>query len=192
MKKRVFIAHGWGGYPGECWFPWLKQELETAGFSVSVPSLPDTENPRIAGWVSALKAAIGSPDEHTHFVGHSLGCQCIVRYLETLPEGTPVGGVVFVGGFFKRLTGTEPGERKTEEHWLNTPLNFAKVRSHLSGSVAVFSDDDPYVPLDNQDDFRHRLGSTVIVLSGMGHFNDENSRMAELPVVLQSVLQLAS
>ena len=26
--KRVFIIHGWDGYPEEGWFPWLKEELE--------------------------------------------------------------------------------------------------------------------------------------------------------------------
>jgi hypothetical protein len=26
--KRVFIIHGWEGYPEEGWFPWLKKELE--------------------------------------------------------------------------------------------------------------------------------------------------------------------
>ena len=35
MNKRVFIAHGWDGYPEEGWFPWLKKELETKGFEVS-------------------------------------------------------------------------------------------------------------------------------------------------------------
>ena len=32
MKKRVFIVHGWDGYPEEVWFPWLKKELEAKGF----------------------------------------------------------------------------------------------------------------------------------------------------------------
>ena len=26
--QRVFIIHGWDGYPEEGWFPWLKKELE--------------------------------------------------------------------------------------------------------------------------------------------------------------------
>jgi esterase/lipase len=35
--KKVFIIHGWDGYPEEGWFPWLKKELEKKGFSVFVP-----------------------------------------------------------------------------------------------------------------------------------------------------------
>ena len=42
MQKRVVIIHGWGGYPDEGWRPWLKHELETKGFLVLVPAMPDT------------------------------------------------------------------------------------------------------------------------------------------------------
>ena len=44
MKKRVFIIHGWEGYPEECWFPWLKTEIEKTGFEVVVPNMPDADN----------------------------------------------------------------------------------------------------------------------------------------------------
>ena len=44
--KRVFIIHGWTGKPEGDWFPWLKQELETKGFQVQIPEMPDTEKPK--------------------------------------------------------------------------------------------------------------------------------------------------
>ncbi|PIP29922.1 hypothetical protein COU12_02115 [Candidatus Jorgensenbacteria bacterium CG10_big_fil_rev_8_21_14_0_10_54_38] len=54
--KRVFIVHGWDGYPEEGWFPWLKRELEARGFEVHVPPLPDAGNPRIQNFL-VLKSA---------------------------------------------------------------------------------------------------------------------------------------
>lgn len=102
MHKRVFIIHGWDGYPEEGWFPWLKKELEAKSFTVFVPQLPKPDEPRIDNWVPELRKVVGNPDEQTYFVGHSMGCQTIARYLETLPEGVKVGGAVFVAGFFKR------------------------------------------------------------------------------------------
>lgn len=45
--KRVFIIHGWDGYPKEWWYPWLKQELEARSFEVYVPAMPDPEGPKI-------------------------------------------------------------------------------------------------------------------------------------------------
>jgi predicted alpha/beta hydrolase family esterase len=100
--KRIFIVHGWGGYPTEGWFPWLKTELEQKGFQVFVPQLPDTDHPTIENWVPALTAAVGTPDSDTYFVGHSMGCQTIARYAEGLEASQVLGGAVFVAGFFKK------------------------------------------------------------------------------------------
>lgn len=193
MKKRVFIAHGWGGYPEEGWFPWLKKELEEKGFEVYIPQLPEAGRPRIHNWVPKLAEVVGTADENTYFVGHSMGCQTIVHYLKNLPEGVKVGGAVFVAGFFKRLTGLEddPDVHETGKHWLGTPLDFEKVKFHLPKSVAIFSDNDSYVPLDNQDDFRNELGSEIIVEKNMGHFSGSNG-VTELPIVLESVLKIAT
>jgi predicted alpha/beta hydrolase family esterase len=191
--KRVFVAHGWDGTPEEGWFPWLKRELEAKGFSVIVPQLPETGSPRIYNWVPALTEAVGVADGNTYFVGHSMGCQAIARYLESLPEGVTVGGAVFVAGFFKRLTGLEddPDVQATDKHWLESPIDFVKIRSHLSRSVAIFSDDDPWVPLDNQDDFRDKLGSEIVVEHAKGHFSGNRDKTTELPLVLESVLKMA-
>jgi predicted alpha/beta hydrolase family esterase len=121
-----------------------------------------------------------------------MGCQTIARFLESLPEGTKVGGVVFVAGFFKRLTGLENDEevRETDRHWFGTPLNLDKVKSHLAKSAAIFSDNDPWVPLDNQDDFRDKLGSKIIIEHYKGHFSGSRDGVVELPVVRDALLKL--
>ncbi|MEK7662386.1 MAG: alpha/beta fold hydrolase [Patescibacteria group bacterium] len=193
MKKRVFIVHGWDGVPESNWFPWLKKELEDRGYGVFVPQLPDAGNPRIYKWVPALAKVVGVADEETYFVGHSMGCQTIARYIESLSEGQKVGGAVFVAGFFKSLSGLEDeeGVRETEKHWLGAPPDLIKVRAHLNKSVAIFSDNDPYVPLDNQDDFRDKLGSQIIIEHNKGHFNEDEG-VTELPSALESILDFSN
>jgi len=193
MSKRVFIIHGWEGYPEEGWFPWLKRELEKKEFEVFVPQMPDAANPRIENWVPAVTKMVGKPDKDTYFVGHSMGCQTIARYLESLPEKIKVGGVVFVAGFFKRLSGLDddPETQLVRSHWLDTPLNLEKVKEHLGKSVAIFSDNDPWVPLDNQEDFRDKLGSKIIVQHQMGHFSGPSDNVTELPIVLEELLKMA-
>ena len=192
MKKRVFIIHGWEGYPEENWFPWLKKELEAKSFDVFVPQMPDADNPRIKKWIPKISKIVGTADVDTYFVGHSMGCQAITRYLETLSEGVKIGGVIFVAGFFKRLTGLgeEPNFEEVEREWLGTPLDLEKAKNHLSESVAIFSDDDPYVPLDNIDDFRDKLKSKIIIQRKMNHFSG-NWAITELPVVLEELLKMA-
>lgn len=191
MKKKVFIVHGWDGYPEEGWFPWLKIELEKKGFEVFVPQLPEAGTPRIYNWIPKLAEIVGAPNKDVYFVGHSMGCQTIARYLESLPKATKIGGAVFVAGFFKRLTNLEDDDevRDVAKHWLETPLDLAKVEPHLGKSVAIFSDNDSYVPLDNQDDFKNKLGSKIIIEHQMGHFSG-SAGIIELPVVLESVLNI--
>jgi len=192
MQKKVFIIHGWDGYPEEGWFPWLKRELEARKFSVVVPQLPKSEEPRINYWVPALKKIAGKPDEQTYFVGHSMGCQTIARYLETLPKGVMVGGVVFVAGFFKRLTNLEDDDvvLSVSKEWLTTPLNLEKVKVHLQQSIAIFSDDDPYVPIDNKEEFTDILGSRIEIEQGKGHFSGSTGT-TKLPIVLKALLEIA-
>lgn len=192
MPKRVFIVHGWDGAPSEGWFPWLKRELELKGFKVYVPQLPDAENPRMFNWVPKLAEVVGQPDAQTYFIGHSMGCQTIARYLESLPNGIVVGGAVFVAGFFKHLTGLEDDAevRATDRHWLATPLDLDKVKSHLPRAIAIFSDDDPWVPLDNQDDFHNKFGAEIIIEHAKGHFSGSRDKTTELPIALASLLKI--
>ncbi len=192
MQKRVVIIHGWGGFPEEGWFPWLKAELEQQGYMVSVPPMPDADHPRIENWVPKIAEIVGQPDEQTYFVGHSMGCQAIVRYLEILPSEVKVGGAVFVAGFFKRLTNTDSDDasRATDKHWLGTQPDWKKVRTHLPKSVAIFSSNDPYVPLDNQNEFVNELGSKIVIEENKGHFSGPSDKVTELPVALEAVINL--
>ena len=189
MGKRVFIIHGWDGYPEEGWFPWLRKELEDRGVEVFVPKMPDAAEPRINKWIPTIAKAIGQADENTYFIGHSMGVQAIVRYLSGLPEETRTGGAVFVAGFFKRLTnmGNDPTDLDVVKEWLKTPINLNVVKDKMLKSAAVFSESDLYVPLDNQDDFKDKLKSEIIILPGPGHFSGPDDKCTELPEVLTAL-----
>jgi len=189
MKKRVFIIHGWDGSPQDGWFPWLKSELEKHNFEVYVPELPNPEEPRIDAWVKTLKNAVGVANEDTYFVGHSIGCQTIARFLETLPENIKVGGIVFVAGYFESLSNLEddPVVKSVAKEWLETPIDLAKVKTHFKRSVAIFSDNDPYVQSSNIEAFEKIFKSKIITEHNMQHFGNETG-IKELPVVLDSLL----
>ena len=170
----------------------MKTELESRGFDVLVPQLPKTDEPRINNWVPALKEAVGTIDDQTYFVGHSMGCQTIARYLENLPRDAKVGGAVFVAGFFKRLSNLEDDGvvRSVADEWLKTPLDLEKVKSHLEKCVAIFSDDDQYVPIDNQEEFKEKLGAKIILEHGKGHFSGSTGTN-ELQIALDSVIEIS-
>src|SRR3989344_3288848 len=146
--KRVFIIHCMQGTPSDFWYPWLKKELERRGFEVHVPEMPDTDYPKIEPWVATLKNNVGGIDDETYFVGHSIGCQTILRFLESFPSESRIGGSVFVAGGASLQNLTDE-EKEITQSWLSEPFDTNKVKQILNKSVAIFSDDDPYVSLDN-------------------------------------------
>jgi len=188
MTKRIFLVHGWGGAPDGNWFPWLKRELESKNFLVTIPTMPDTFKPKIEDWVKKLGDTIGEIDKDTYLIGHSIGCQTIMRYLETLSGESKVGGVIFVAGFFNLSDGLwdEEYTKEIAEPWLSTPIDFEKIKSHTTNFIDIASDDDPYVPLSDTEIFKNKLDAKIIILKNKGHMSDD-AGVKELPVVLEEL-----
>lgn len=184
--KRVFIIHGWMGFPEEAWFPWLKRELEQRGIEVHVPRMPNADKPNIDAWVSFLEGKISTPDNELFLVGHSIGVQTILRYLETID--VEVGGIVGVAGFYKLAPDfvEDPAAAVIAEPWLTRPMDDEKIRRNAGHIVAFFSNDDPYVPIENEELFKQRLEAETHVVSGKGHMGRYD--MTEAPQVLNGLL----
>jgi len=213
MKKKVYIIHGWGGTPTVGWFAWLKKELEEKDFEVHVPQMPNPEKPKIESWVSFLGELANDSNEYTYFVGHSMGCQTILRYIGRLSEKTKIGGVVCVSGWFtlKDLENEEDWETArpwlmpkslwdmskpvfeqkldTIRGWLNKCLSCDNLEDHLKDFVAIFSDNDPYVPLEENKRFFETLGAKTIVMPKMNHMSEDD--YSEMPIVLEELLKMA-
>lgn len=177
--KKVYLIHGWGGR-SECegWFSWLKKELPKKGFEVVVFDMPDSNNPKIEDWVKYLEDNIKGVDENTYFVGHSIGCQTILRFLEKLHKHKRIGGCVFVAGWFKVIN-LEPEELEIAHPWMTSQIHFERVLDHCNNFLAIFSDDDPYVHRDEAEKFKEYLGAKIIFKKKQGHFND-TERLPEI------------
>jgi len=183
---RVFIVHGWGDKPGDHWMPWLKEQLEVSGFSVAATQMPHTDTPVIGEWVSHLNRLVGESGEDAYYVGHSIGCQTIMRHVEQLPTDSTVRGAVFVAPWLV-LANLSANEEAIARPWIDTPIDFARVRSRLPEVTAYFSNDDPYVSLDNQALFEQKLGAHTQLLQGRKHIGVE-SGMTTFPELLATTL----
>ena len=188
MVKRVFIVHYWHGNPNDCWYPWLKKELEKKGYEVFIPVMPDTDNPKIDKWVKKLKSVVGKPDKGTFFIGHSVGAQTIMRYLESINKNNDVkvGGIFFVAGWFTLtpIVTESKEEGKTAKPWLDKKINFSKTTSTTKNIVAIFSDDDHYVPKENIKLFKELLHAKIIIEKNKGHY-DSDTNVTKLQVLLR-------
>jgi len=190
MNKRVYIIHGWSELPEDGWFPWLKKKLKNLDFQAFTPAMPDLDTPKIDSWVGYLSHLIGKPDKNTFLVGHSIGCQAVLRYLQTLDESAGVGGVILVAGFFD-LQNLNDGEKIIAKPWLETPLNFEKIKKITGGKITVFlSDNDPFVPLEkNKKIFEKKLGAKVFI-GQKGHISGPDG-IFELPEALDAILSFS-
>lgn len=184
MQKRAFIIHGWEGSPDIHWFPWLKENLVKKGFTVSAPQMPDTMNPKMDAWVNKLSEEVGKPDKDCYFIGHSLGCITILRYLETLKPSERAGGVVMVAGFPERINYDELN------NFFLKPIEWESIASRCKNFVAIFSDNDPYVPLKYADTFKTKLNAEIVVEHNKGHFNADEG-VTKLPIALEKVLEIS-
>lgn len=197
MTKRVYIIHGWGGFPKEKALAWLGNELEKKrDFEVYIPEMPDTEEPKIKPWVSKINEVVSKPDKNTYFVGHSIGCQAIMRYLQTL-ENKKIGGAVFIAPWFELTEFTYKEEPKYEEDsraiakpQIKKPINLEKVKNSINNLTAIFSDNDPYVLVSDSEIFKKELSAKIIIESNKGHFTEDDG-VTEFPIVLEELLKMS-
>jgi len=184
---RVYIIHRWDGTPDSDWYKWLKKELEKEGYAVFIPEMPDTSRPKIKGWVSHLEKVVGIPEKDTCFVGHSVGCQAIMRYLMNLPEHVKVKGMIFVAGWLELRNLEDEESEEIAEEWLKTPIDFKKVNDKTEEITLFLSDDDPYVNLERHKKlFKEKLNANVVVERGKGHFTEDEG-ITKVPEVLKEI-----
>lgn len=169
--------------------PWAKEELTKRGFEVRIPEMPETDNPKIAAWVNYLAKEIGEPDENTILIGHSIGCQTVLRYLQTIPDDKKLEKVILIAGWVSLtpIATREPEDQKIVKPWYETPVDYEKIRKSAGKFIAVFSDDDPMVPYEeNAKTYREKLGAEIILKHGMGHFSQDEG-FKEIPFLLELI-----
>jgi len=194
VPDRAFIIHGYQGYPGEAWQPWLKGELERKGYEVALPEMPHPDRPTIPDWVGFIAHLVGKPDGRTVMIGHSLGAQAVLHYLESLgAAGQSVGRTVLIASSFPGGLSPEAADERTGgdpalRPWLATGVDPDKVRRAAGRCVVILSDNDPYIPFEEaKASFQANLGARIVVEAGGGHFN-EDDKITELPAALAAVL----
>ena len=189
-KKRVFVVHCWDGKIEDGWYPWLKNLLEEKGVSVVMENMPNTEAPAIEEWVSKLDSLIGVLDEDVYFIGHSIGCQTILRYLDSKKEISRIGGILFVAPWLDLLPAAlGDGGDEVAKPWLETPINFDKIKRFTDNITCIFSDNDYFVSPKQEKEFKDKLNANTVVIADKGHISGEDG-VTELPIIWQKTNEM--
>jgi uncharacterized protein len=186
--KKVFIVHGFGGEPNGGWRPYLMGKLARVDIWACALAMPTPDEPKKDEWVSEISRAVGIPDENTFLVGHSLGVPAILNYVESLPEGSKLGGVVLVSGIIKVI----PDRDKyiPINHFFDKIFDYIKIKNICNNFVVIHGDNDPAVPFEQAQDLSHHLSCVLVPIKNGGHLNGR-SGWYELPEAFDALVQMS-
>ena len=183
--KKLYLIHGKGANPEEGWFKFLKEEFSGNNWEVEAFNMPNTHCPKIEEWVKYLEENVSDIDENTYFLGHSIGCQTIMRFLEKLPKNQKIGGVIFIAPWFNLTDNSYESQEEKEiaEPWINLDMNYERVKRPTEYFFCIFSDNDPFVPSSDIELFEERLNAKTKVLENKGHFNELEEFKEAYPII---------
>jgi uncharacterized protein len=182
--QHVLIAPRWAGSSQHDWYPWLKASLGAThpGVVVEVLDLPEPSKPDPEVWAAAIAARLLDFDRRlpaVMLVGHSVGCQGVLRALGALPADAQVGGLLMVAGWW-----TIDAPWDSIQPWLTPPPHLARARAQTPWTDVLLSDNDPFTAdaTANAAQWRDTLDASVSILPGLKHFNG-----AQEPDVLAAI-----
>jgi predicted alpha/beta hydrolase family esterase len=169
---KIYMVHCWDGTMDDGWYPWLEKKIQNKDTKVYRFNMPNTNCPKIEEWVSKLGQEVPMIGNNTFFVGHSIGCQTILRYLETQPV-TEIGGILLVAPWLDLLEEAVSDAESYEiaKPWLTRPIDFEKIKKFTSNIYCIFSDNDYFVPLEQESELKKLLNAKTIIVNGMGHIS---------------------
>lgn len=173
--NKIYLIHCWDGTKDDGWYPWLAKKINNTNDELIRFNMPNTMNPKIEEWVPELDKQVDELNEHTFFVGHSIGCQAIMRYLEKC-DVRKIGGLLFVAPWLDLLPEAigDKDSLSTAKPWLETPIDFDKIKQFTNNITCIFSNNDYFVSLDQEQKFKELLSAKTIVVENKGHISADD------------------
>jgi predicted alpha/beta hydrolase family esterase len=186
MKKAV-ILHGTDGNPGHNWFPWLKSKLESEGYEVWVPLLPQNHTPNRTAYNDFLFSQ-GWNFEDDIIIGHSSGAVSVLNLLmdERCPKikfGVLLGA--WAGGV---PNGYEEGNQQFINLFPPDGFDFELIMSKAGKLAFLHGDNDPYCPLEQAKFLAKNLNAPLTVVPNGHHLGSKFKELPELWSILKPAL----
>ncbi|MFM2414855.1 MAG: leucyl-tRNA synthetase, leucyl-tRNA synthetase, partial [Candidatus Parcubacteria bacterium] len=165
----IVLLHGKGGSPEKGMFPWLKKTLEQRGYAVTVPELPNSNEPNDVEQAEFVMKNCKF-DKNTAILGHSFGGVVALRILE---RGVQVARVALAGTPYSG-TFLDGKSRKTIKEACKHGFDFKKILSHAKTFFVLTDINDPIIPKEDGIALAQALNANHIKTDAMGaHFNGD-------------------
>ena len=156
--KNYIILHGSFGSKDGNWFPWLKKELEGRNLKVDVPQMPvGVGNQNFENWSKIMNEL------------HSIAAIFVCKYL--IINKIKVKKLIFVCGFNNYLGIDKDFDEVNEPMFID---NYKDIKNYCDNIVCYYSDNDPYVKFEVEQEFADVISNRKYIIENGGHINEES------------------
>jgi len=163
----IYVVHGYTGNSQANWYPDLKKHLESENIAVHVFDMPNPHAPVEKEWLDFLETNITNFDDKSIFIGHSLGCVAILRFLEDKNTDN-VESLFLVSGFVEESPISELAE------FVKDNIDYSKFIETIKNRVVVSAVDDDIVPYSYSRVLAKKLNARFNLLETGMHFIDRD------------------
>lgn len=166
---KAMLIHGFEGSADSNWFPWLKSILLEKGYEVFNETFPNPSHPDFEEIMNFYRDEMKGVDL---VVGHSMGAFIALKLSEEFDFSKLILVAPAVGELnYPYMEGQWPG---SDLQALKKVIseNFKNSKLRADSKTAIFSQNDPYVPLTLMDLFSDDW--ELITLEGKNHFQDSS------------------
>lgn len=184
---QVNVIHGYTASPEENWFPWLQAKADFHGIELNVLRLDPSERPKLQVWDQQIHDQLGSLNEDSVLIAHSLGCLATLHYLTHALKHQRIRKLILVAGFNGRL-----GRLDEVNAFIDAAvIDFELLKQQIAERVVIYSEGDDRVLPDFSLEQARSLNARVIAAQHQGHFIDSEG-CTELPEVWQEIMGVKS
>ena len=179
-KYKYLLLHGYKNTSKEIFFPWLKNELETAGHEVICLDLPNSDKPDVAEQVEfVLKNT--SLDGDTVLLGHSLGGVVAMKLAERMKG--KLAKLVLVDSFIRPDFNFDYKDDAiiTSKGW---DFDFEMIKSSAEEIILITSKSYPIIKEEQVKEMWNKLEAKLI----LGEPEDWHFCGPQEPVILKNIL----
>lgn len=165
INPKIIVIHG-NGYstPNDNWIPFVKAQLEAAGYIVITPQFPDAPHAREKYWIPFLKDTLNA-DEDTILIGHSSGALAALRFAEK----NKIYGSVLIAAMH-----TDLGiESERVSGYYNRRWDWETIKNNQQWILQFASKDDPWIPIAEPRHIHKQLSTEYYEFANQGHFGGD-------------------
>ena len=182
VMKNVVILHGTGETRDSFWFPWLTKELIKKGHTVSLPQLPDADDPDLKKWLPVALKESFTPE--TVLIGHSAGGPLQLSVLESID--VRIKQAILIAGYARPVAPKYEPQKILQDNY-----NWEKIKNNVAEIIFINSDNDQWGCTDIEG--RFMLDSVgkgkLIVMKGEAHMGSDRFKQPykEFPLIMKLI-----